>query len=113
GAVIVAQDITPVKEVEGEREEWIAIVAHDLRQPITTIAGYAQLLARQAESGAPQIQKPAEYIVTSARQLNRMIADLLDTSRIDTSRLALDRQRIDLADFLQGLTERVGEAIAD
>lgn len=113
GAVIVAQDITPVKELEREREEWISIVAHDLRQPITTIVGYAQLLARQAEFGAPQIRKPAEYIETSARQLNRMIVDLLDTSRIDTARLSLDKKAIDLDDFLREVTERVGEAMVE
>ncbi|HEX5416284.1 MAG TPA: ATP-binding protein, partial [Chloroflexota bacterium] len=113
GAVIVAQDIAVVKELEREREEWISIVAHDLRQPITTIAGYAQLLARQAEPGALQLRKSAENIAASARQLNRMIADLLDISRIDTAHLTLEKQAIDLSGFLRGVTERVGEALLD
>jgi|GEM_PF-3384990 len=110
GAVIVAQEIIAVKELQRRREEWTSIIAHDLRQPITTIVGYASLLVRMASYSAPDFVAPADHILTSARQMNRMIADLLDVSHLETSRLVVKKQSIDLGSFVSAVVERVGEA---
>ncbi|MBI4497865.1 MAG: PAS domain S-box protein [Chloroflexi bacterium] len=106
GAVIIFEDITPLKELERLREEWTSVVGHDLRQPVTVISGYAGLLARRAEQQAPALKAGAEHILAGARQLNRMITDLLDVSRIEARRLKLERQVVDLPALVETVVER-------
>ncbi|MBI4493843.1 MAG: PAS domain S-box protein [Chloroflexi bacterium] len=114
GAVAVYRDISSLKELERLREEWTSVIAHDLRQPVTVINGYAGLLARLMERhpAVPQEQQAVEHIRTSAHQLNRMIADLLDVSRIEAGRLALERQPQDLATLVRQVAERTAEVAA-
>ncbi|MBI3977741.1 MAG: PAS domain S-box protein [Chloroflexi bacterium] len=111
GAVVVLEDITVLKELERLREEWMAVIAHDLQQPITAIGGYAALaagLAEQRGAGA-QEQSYLEHIVTSTRRLSRMIADLLDVSRIEVGRLPLERQPVDLPALVRAVVERTAD----
>jgi PAS domain S-box-containing protein len=109
GAVTVFQDISVLKELERLREEWTSVIAHDLRQPVAVIAGYADLLARQAEQYPPSVKTRVEHILTSARQLNRMISDLLDVSRIEARRLVLECKLVDLPALVHDVVERTAE----
>jgi signal transduction histidine kinase len=99
-----------MQELEQLREEWIALIAHDFRQPITTIVGYADVLARHADEFPPATRTPIDHIVTSARQLGRMVTDLLDASRIETRRLSLRRQPVELVPLVRGVVERLRQA---
>lgn len=106
GAVVVMQDITALKEVERLREEWTSVIAHDLRQPVTVIIGYATALLRP-EAAPSNGQRPKiQHILTAAKNLNKMIADLLDVSRIESRRLVLQRQPVDLPSLVTAVVER-------
>ena len=105
GAVVALQDITALKEVERLREEWTSIIAHDLRQPISVILGYAGLFELD-ESASPVQHREIAHIIASAQNLNKMIEDLLDVSRIEARRLALQRQTIDLPMLVAMVVER-------
>jgi PAS domain S-box-containing protein len=97
GAVAVFQDIIRLKHLERLREEWTSIIAHDLRQPITTIMMSAALLERQTgECSCTSDQRTLQYIVRSAKKIERMTTDLMDVSLIESKRLALDMKEIDL-----------------
>ena len=113
GAVVVAQDISALKELERLREEWTSIIAHDLRQPVTVISGYADLLARQADNYPAPMKTRIEHIVTSTNQLKRMIADLLDVSRIEARRLQLERRTVDLVALVREVIERAVQVAED
>ena len=112
GAVVVFHDITAQKELEQRRREWISLIAHDLRQPVTTITGYSGFLAREADQLSPASLGMVEHIRTSARNLNRMIADLLDVSRIEANRLTLKRRPLNLKTFVEPIVERMA-AVTD
>ncbi|KYF80844.1 hypothetical protein BE17_44375 [Sorangium cellulosum] len=105
GAVVAAEDISPLKELERMREEWTSIVAHDLRQPITNIVLKASMLAKQ-----PQSSDKAQHILASAMQLNRMISDLLDVSRLESHRLDLRPAEVDLPALVRATVERTADA---
>lgn len=109
GAAVIVDDITAIKELERLREEWTSVIAHDLRQPLTVITGQASLLARKTKETAPPPEPRVEHILSAARQLNRMISDLLDVSRIEARRLALRRQPMDLPALLEAVVERTVE----
>ncbi|WP_437778810.1 PAS domain S-box protein [Sorangium sp. So ce1097] len=105
GAVIAGEDISPLKEIERMREEWTGVIAHDLRQPISTIVFKASLLAKQ-----PQCSDEAQHILASAMLLNRLITDLLDVSRLESRRLDLSRAQVDLPGLIRATVERTADA---
>ncbi|TAK32161.1 MAG: GAF domain-containing protein [Chloroflexota bacterium] len=99
------------QELERQREEFVSVVAHDLRGPITVISGFAELLLRQSpeQHGGPREEKALANIAASAERLKRMVSDLLDASRLEARRLELKRQKVDLARLMQDVVERVAE----
>lgn len=112
GAVVVFHDISAIRELERLREEWTSIIAHDLRQPITMILGYASLLGSRSRAPSdPSQRRPAEHITAAARNLDRMIGDLLDFSAITAPRLS--RQTVDFSQLVQSVVERASEATFD
>jgi PAS domain S-box-containing protein len=102
-AVLVLEDLTAAKEFERLREEWMSIVAHDLRQPITTIKLYADTLVRSA---AVADQAKLEHILVSVKRLGRMVRDLLDFSLIEAHRLELHRELVDVGRLVTQVVER-------
>src|SRR5262249_54534787 len=95
GGVSVLQDVTAIKQLERLRHEWTAMIAHDMRQPVAAMSLSAQLLHKDLAT-APSIRRWVEDIISDARRLDRMIADLLDESRIETGHLRLRRECVDV-----------------
>jgi signal transduction histidine kinase len=90
-----------------EREEWVSMIAHDLRQPVTVITAYADRLRTVlTQRGSPGELACVEHILTSAGVLKQMIADLLDVSRIEARHLTLRRQPSDLPTLVRAVVER-------
>jgi len=103
GAVVVWRDITYIKELERMRAEFLSMVSHELRSPLTSILGYAQLIQRELAKGGPpaDLQARLNTIVEEARRVNRMVEDLLDASRAEVGRLALTKQAVDLGELIR------------
>jgi signal transduction histidine kinase len=72
------------------RDELMGIVAHDLRNPLTSIALKAALVQRLSE--APELRESAESIAGSVRQMERLIGGMLDVSVIESGRFAVRAQ---------------------
>jgi PAS domain S-box-containing protein len=105
GAVMVFQDISALKELERMREEWASIIAHDLRQPISVIALRSALLERAQLSD--EHQNDVRQIHASAQRLSRMTSDLLDASLLETRRMQVALERLELCQFLRDIVQRV------
>lgn len=83
---------------EGGRAELISTVAHELRSPLTSVRGFtATVLAQWDRFGDEQKKLMLETVSADADRLARMLSELLDVSRIDSGRLELHRQVVDLA----------------
>ncbi len=110
-AVVVFRDITDIRELERQREEFISVVAHDMRGQLAVVKGYADALTRQAaREGIPQkVLNGLEAISASSRVLDRITADLTDASRIESHRLTLTMERTDLPVFIRKSAERLGK----
>ena len=80
------------------RDGLLAIVSHDLRNPLSVIVTSAALLQKTIVDGVegPRIQKWAGNILRSADQMGRLIADLLDLAQIQAGTLAVERRAEDL-----------------
>jgi PAS domain S-box-containing protein len=101
-----------LRELERLREEWVSLVAHDLRQPASSILLATQALARSRAAGTPDnADKLVERIRSGATRLNRMIGDLLDASRIEAKRLSLSQQVFDLGGLAMAVTDSMRDAV--
>ncbi|TAK30587.1 MAG: PAS domain-containing protein [Chloroflexota bacterium] len=115
GAVVLFQSIDRIKALERQREEFVSVIAHDLRAPVTVIQGYADFLMRQTDrfQVSSPVAKGLESIALSARRLNTMVTDLLDASRIEARRLSLQREQVRLDILADSLIERLTGVLAD
>ncbi len=106
GGVVVFQDITPIKELEAQKDAFLAAASHDLKNPLTSIKARAQILQRQvARMDSRERRKLTEglhAIDQTATRLTAMINELLDVARLQMGRpLLLDRQQMDLVALAQ------------
>jgi K+-sensing histidine kinase KdpD len=80
GTIIVMQDITYVKQLERDRAEFMRALSHDLKSPLTSIRGFAQLLKRVMEVNE-RGEQYIEKIVSSSDRMLDMVNQLLQVAR--------------------------------
>jgi signal transduction histidine kinase len=84
------------------RDEFLSIAAHELKTPVTSLRGYAQLLLRSGPDTDPSVVNRGLHTIDhQSRKLSQLTTKLLDVSRIDAGKLALDFQETDLAALLR------------
>lgn len=105
GGVEIFQDMSYIKTLEQERNNFVSMLAHDLKSPVITIHGFAhRLLLKQPEMETQR--KYLEIIEKEASRLETLISDFLEFSRLQTGRLKLnvsatsvDKELYELYDF--------------
>jgi signal transduction histidine kinase len=89
------------------RDEFLSVAAHELKTPMTSLRGYAQLLGQGISAGdvidAKLLAKGLRVIDTQAEKLAQLTAQLLDVSRIEAGKLQLEPRQVDMADLVRGL----------
>ncbi|MDE2968439.1 MAG: response regulator [Chloroflexota bacterium] len=96
--VITVQDMTPVRELERLRAEFLAMVSHELRAPLTSVKGSITTLLNPSSPLNPaEILQFHRIIDSQTDQMRELIADLLDVARIDTGTLSVAPEPTDLA----------------
>jgi PAS domain S-box-containing protein len=101
GLVAALRDITREAEVERLKNEFISTVSHELRTPMTSIKGYTDLLFLGMAGGLTDTQRNFLKIIKSnADRLTALVNDILDISRIETGRMRLNIESLDLAETI-------------
>lgn len=96
--VITLRGTEARRRTERSHAELIATVAHELRSPLTSVKGFtATLLAKWGRFTDDQKRLMLETVDADANRVTRLIAELLDISRIDSGRLEVRRQPVDIA----------------
>lgn len=103
GGVEVFQDITELKALERERANLVSMFAHDMKSPLVGIQGFALRLLKKGEISDPEKNRQyLEIIRREAAQLERVINDFLDFTRLETGNLKLNFSAVDLdKEFLE------------
>ena len=107
GAVMLVPDITDRFLAEKARREFTANVSHELKTPLTSILGYAEIMQNGVAS-EDKLRQFAGLIHSEATRLIRLVEDILKLSRLDESRLPDDRRRVSL----KGLCEEAAARLA-
>jgi signal transduction histidine kinase len=83
GAVVVLHDLTELRKLEAVRRDFVANVSHELKTPLTSIAGYAETLL--ADLPEPDTTRRfLDTILQNARRMQELVDDQLDLSRIES-----------------------------
>ena len=96
--VVTLQDMTPLKEMERQRAEFLGVVSHELRAPLTSIKGSVTTLREsQASLDPAETDLFFRIIEQQANHMSGLITDLLDLARIDTGALSVALEATDAA----------------
>lgn len=101
GAILVFHDLTRIRELEGQRQEFVANVSHELRTPLSLIKSATETLMDGALADPVALRKLLQIIDRHADRLTRLIDDLLLLSRLDSGRMALQPQPVALQAAIQ------------
>ena len=106
GGVEIFQDITELKALERERANLVSMFAHDMKSPLVGIQGFALRLLKKGDlSGVEKQKKYLEIIRREAAQLEKIINDFLDFTRLETGNLKLNFSAVYLDKELLELLE--------
>jgi len=100
-------DISDRIRAEEERQQFIAMVAHELRNPLASLLGYAQLMQRRERYDA----KALETIIAQAKRLERLTLDLRDTALLEGGVPSLVRNTVDVCALIHAAVEQAQTAI--
>ncbi|MFL5732892.1 MAG: PAS domain-containing protein [Chloroflexia bacterium] len=102
GVVSAVLDVTEHMELDRHKDEFLSIASHELRTPVTSIKGFAQLALRTAvEQKNDRLLRPLRNISEQSNHLTRLINDLLDVSRTESGTLPLHIEKFDMAELLR------------
>ncbi|MEG5064119.1 PAS domain S-box protein [Microcoleus sp. B3-A4] len=120
GAVVTFKDITERLAVERMKDEFISVVSHELRTPMTSIHGALGLLNSGLLDAYPQkAKRMLEIAVTNTDRLVRLVNDILDLERMESSYSTAVKQTCNVADLMlqaademQGMAQQAGVTLS-
>ncbi|MGQ7298116.1 ATP-binding protein [Quadrisphaera sp. KR29] len=105
--VLQLRDTEARRRLENDHAGLISTVAHELRSPLTSVKGFTSTMLRRWERlSDAQKRLMLETVEADADRVTRLIAELLDISRMDAGRLEVKRQVVDLPGLVRGQVDR-------
>ncbi len=111
GAVVVILDVTEQQNRETLRREFSANVSHELKTPLTSISGYAEIM----KNGLVQPQdvpRFSEKIYIEAQRLITLVGDIIKISQLDEGKVEMEKRPVDLYSIMNNVAERL-QPVAD
>ncbi len=96
GLAIVCRDTTAQAELDQLRSDFLAMVGHDIRNPLSAIFGYTEMLLDPPSPLSPAQRELLLRISGNTRTVLTLVGNFLDASRIDSGRMTLERRPIDV-----------------
>lgn len=114
-ALVHAQDAAALRETDRRKSEFIAMLSHELRNPLAPLRNALFMLERTV--GIAEAPEPANRAFAIAnrqlRHLTRMVDDLLDVTRLSRGEYHLDRHRVNLAEVVRAAVDDHASVLAE
>jgi len=107
GSLLLAQDLTRVRQMETIRRDFVSNLSHELRTPLASLKALTETLNEGALEDPPAARRFLQRIETEVDALTQMAAELLDLSRIEAGQITLNLARTDPARLLRSAAERM------
>ena len=105
GLILVFHDISGIKHLEAMRSDFVANVSHELRTPLTAIRGYVETLLHTPPPKPEDSRQFLTIIDRHSERLSRLTEDLLTLSDLESGKVKLTRQPLDLNQLIQRVLE--------
>jgi len=102
--LLALEDVTELRDAEQRKDEFIAVLSHELRNPLAPLRNSLYVLAR-ATPGEEQARRAQSVIDRQLSHLTRLVDDLLDVTRIKRGKIQLHRTRVDLGELARRTVE--------
>ena len=112
GAIILMLDETEKEHREALRREFTANISHELKTPLTSISGFAELIASGMATG-DDARHFAEKIHSEASRLITLVGDIIRLSRLDSGEIPYDTEPIDLGEVVRSTASRLERIAQD
>ena len=106
GLIAVLHDITDQEKIDAERREFVANVSHELRTPLTTMRSYLEALADGAWKDEDIAPNFLEVTRTETERMIRLVNDLLQLSKLDSTDYRLNKEWVNFVDFYHRIIDR-------
>ncbi len=103
-AIENAKLLAALKDADRRKDEFLAILAHELRNPLAPVRNAVQIVRRKG-SAVPELQWATEIIDRQIEQMTRLVDDLLDVSRITRGKIELRKEPVELATIIKSAVE--------
>ena len=105
GVLLTLHDLTPIRQVETTRREFVSNVSHELRTPIASIRAMVETLQRGAMDDRQVASDFMERINRDIVRMNDLVSELLELSLLESGQMKLDVSPIDLIPFLEEIKQ--------
>jgi PAS domain S-box-containing protein len=109
----VLHEITESKKDELRKNDFIGMVSHELKTPLTSLNAYLQMLqAKARKADDSQTQRALDQSVKQVKRMTNMINGFLNVSRLESGKIQIDYQNFDMADLIHDLEQETIELYA-
>jgi signal transduction histidine kinase len=102
-----------LKKLDAEKNEFLGVAAHDLKNPLSIVTGFAEMIASGRNRQTERDREDARYIIDAANRMIALITQLLDVNAIEQGRFPLDIEPCDLGDISKHVAESYSTAAAN
>ena len=102
--------IAKLKEADARKDEFLAMLAHELRNPLAPIRAAAEVL-RRSQLDEQRLRRTSEVIARQADHMTSLVDDLLDVSRVTRGLVELTHERLDVRHIITDAIEQVGPIV--
>lgn len=100
GSVALVQDISESERLEQLRRDFVANVSHEFRTPLTVIRGSLEALVDGTIEKSEDIKRYQQRMLSETRVLDRLVADLLELSRLQSGKITINKEKIHIPSLL-------------
>ncbi|HPZ08266.1 MAG TPA: ATP-binding protein [Candidatus Eremiobacteraeota bacterium] len=106
GGIVVFSDMSKEKEIEKMKSEFVSIVSHDLRSPLTSVKGYASMILHYNDRlNSDKKKEFLEIIIREVERLVRLIKSLLDLAKIESGRFECQKIKFDIIPLIKNVID--------
>ena len=113
GAVVVLRDMTEQHKLERLRSDFIANVSHELRTPIAMLQGYSEAILDDVPQNKEERMEMVQIIQDESKRMGRLVTDLLDLAKIESSSVTLYKESLSPAAFLERMAFKFSQLAKD
>lgn len=107
GVLVSFEDLTHVEQADQMRRDFVANVSHELRTPLTALLGFIETLRGPARNDAAARERFLSIMAAEAERMERLVADLLSLSRVESEERMRPTARVDLCALIGSVLRRL------